>query len=111
MASERARPGAEAGRRGTGPASEREGGLVLDIVVQPRAPRVAVGPMLGDRLKVAVHAPPVDGEANAAVVEALAGAFAVRRAAISIVAGQTGRRKTVRIEGIGLAALERVLGR
>ena len=71
----------------------------------PRASRAAVGPEIGDRLRVAVTAPPVDGAANAAVIEVLAAAFGVRRAAISIVRGEKGRRKTVRIEGASLATL------
>ncbi|HMF39702.1 MAG TPA: DUF167 family protein [Polyangia bacterium] len=89
----------------------RGGGLVFDIQVVPRASRVAVGPAIGDRLRVAVTAPPVDGAANAAVVEALAAAFGVRRAAVSIVRGETGRRKTVRIEGGSSAALENLATR
>ena len=59
-------------------------------------------------MRVAVTAPPVDGEANAAVIEALAQAFGVRRAAVTIVRGERGRRKTVRIEGATAAALQRL---
>src|SRR5215471_6340485 len=88
---------------------EREGALVVDIQVVPRSSRGGVGPMVGDRLRVAVTAPPVDGAANAAVIEALAEAFGVRRAAVSILRGQTGRRKTVRIDGATRAALDRLL--
>ncbi|HLK91594.1 MAG TPA: DUF167 domain-containing protein [Polyangia bacterium] len=73
--------------------------LELDILVVTRASRTAVGPMVGDRLRVAVTAPPVDGAANAAVVEALAEAYGVRRADVAIVRGERGRRKTVRIAG------------
>jgi uncharacterized protein len=83
-------------------------GLTIDVLVAPRASRVAVGPMIGDRLRVAVTAPPVDGEANAAVIEALADAFGVRRAAVAIVRGERGRRKTVRIEGATAETLERL---
>ena len=84
--------------------------LVIDILVQPRAARPGVGPLVGDRLRVAVTAPPVDGRANAAVVEALADAFGVRRADVSIVRGETGRRKTVRIAGATRATLDRLAG-
>ena len=80
--------------------------LLVDIQVVPRASRAAVGPLVGDRLRVAVTAPPVDGAANAAVIDALAAAFGVRRAAIAIVRGETGRRKTVRIEGGSPATLD-----
>ena len=85
---------------------QRGDALLVDVQVVPRASRAAVGPAVGDRLRVAVTAPPVDGAANAAVIEALAAAFGVRRAAISIVRGETGRRKTVRIEGGAPATLE-----
>ena len=80
--------------------------MIVDVQVVPRASRVAVGPAVGDRLRVAVTAPPVDGAANAAVIDALAAAFGVRRAAVSIVRGETGRRKTVRIEGGSPATLD-----
>lgn len=73
--------------------------LRVDILVVPRSSRTAVGPMVGDRLRVAVTAPPVDGEANAAVTDAVAKAFGVRRAAVTIVHGERGRRKTLAIEG------------
>lgn len=74
-------------------------GLLIDIQVLPRASRAAVGPAIGDRLRVAVTAAPVDGAANAAIIDALAAAFGVRRAAIAIVRGETGKRKTVRLAG------------
>ena len=85
--------------------------LRIDVLVVPRASRTSVGPMVGDRLRVAVTAPPVDGEANAAIIEALAEAFGVRRPAVTIVRGERGRRKTVAIEGTAPGALEAVLRR
>lgn len=50
------------------------------------------------RLKVAVTAPPVDGEANVAVIELFAKSLAISKRQIEIVAGQTSRRKTVRLD-------------
>jgi uncharacterized protein (TIGR00251 family) len=89
-------------------AREVEGALVLDVLVQPRASRAGVGPVVGDRLRVSVTAPPVDGKANAAVIEAVAAAFGVRRAAVTIERGETGRRKTVRIAGATRASLAKL---
>lgn len=85
------------------------GALTLDIQVVPRSSRVAVGSWVGERVRVAVTAPPVDGAANAAVIEALAAAFGVRRAAVTIIRGERGRRKTVRIAGATRAGLEALL--
>jgi uncharacterized protein (TIGR00251 family) len=92
------------------PAREADGALVFDALVAPRASRVRLGPVTGDRVKIAVTAPPVDGEANAAVVDAVAAALGVPRRAVSITAGLASRRKTVRVEGATLAMLEAALG-
>jgi uncharacterized protein (TIGR00251 family) len=89
---------------------ERDGALVVDIQVVPRASRTSVGPAVGDRLRVAVTSPPVEGAANAEVVGALAAAFGVRRTAVTIVRGERGRRKTVCIAGGTRARLEGLLG-
>jgi hypothetical protein len=86
-----------------------EGALVIDIQVVPRASRAAVGPAVGNRLRVAVTAPPVDGEANAAVIDVLADAFGVRRAAVEILRGEKGKKKTVRVVGAARDTLERLL--
>jgi hypothetical protein len=86
-------------------ASERDGAVTVDIVVQPRASRAGLGPVVGDRLRVAVTAPPVDGKANEAVIRALAEALGIARAGVEIIRGETGRRKTVRLRGTTLAAL------
>lgn len=85
--------------------------LVLDVQVQPRASRERLGPRLGDRIKVALTAPPVDGAANEALVAFLARAFAVPRAAVTILRGHASRKKTVRIEGATAAALDALLSR
>lgn len=74
--------------------------VTFDILVQPRASRAKIGPRHDGRIKVAVTSPPVDGEANAAVIELLAKALAVPKRAVTVVAGETSRRKTVRVEGV-----------
>jgi uncharacterized protein YggU (UPF0235/DUF167 family) len=57
----------------------------------------------------AVTAPPVDGEANAAVIEVVARALGVHRGEVSIIAGASSRRKTVRVAGIGRARLDQAV--
>jgi hypothetical protein len=85
---------------------EEDGGLCFDVLVTPRASRERIGPLAGDRLKIAVTAPPVDGKANAAVVAALARALGVPRAGVSIVRGDGSRRKTVKVVGAARALVE-----
>jgi uncharacterized protein (TIGR00251 family) len=84
--------------------------ITVDILVQPRASRAKIGPMHDGRIKIAVTAPPVDGEANAAVIELLAGALGVARGDITVVAGASSRRKTLRIERVTPAQLEQLVG-
>lgn len=84
-------------------------GAVIELVVQPRASRTRVVGEHDGRLKLQIAAPPVDGEANAEVIAFLAGALRVRRAAILLLRGDAGRRKTVRIEGVSAAQVTSAL--
>ena len=86
--------------------TEAAGNVTFDILVQPRASRAKIGPVHDGRLKVAVTSPPVDGEANAAVIELLAKSLGVGKGAVEVVAGASSRRKTVRIAGVTRAAIE-----
>ena len=58
--------------------------------------------MRGDAVLVRLHAAPVDGAANAELIETLADALGVPKRAVSIVAGERARQKRVRIEGLTL---------
>ena len=51
---------------------------------------------------VSVHAPPREGKANKALIELLANYFSVPKASVKIIRGQTGRRKLIEIDSIGL---------
>ena len=81
-------------------------GVTLDVLVQPRASRARIGPRHDGRIKIAVTAPPVDGEANAAVIELVAEALGISRGAIEVIAGMSSRRKTLRIQGVTAQQLE-----
>jgi uncharacterized protein (TIGR00251 family) len=88
---------------------EVPGGVALEILVQPRASRTRVVGEHDGRLKIQLAAPPVDGEANAALLEFLARALGARRAAVTLERGETGRRKTVRVAGAIAAAVRAAL--
>jgi hypothetical protein len=80
------------------PAGRRDGAdLVLELRVQPRASRSEIAGCHGERLRVRLQAPPVDGKANAALVEFIAAAFGVPRARVTIEHGLAGRDKRVRV--------------
>jgi uncharacterized protein len=78
--------------------------------VQPRASRDEVVGWRDGALAVRVTAPPVEGEANRAVTELLARALGVRRSAVSVVHGERGRDKLVRVEGVTRGDVEARLG-
>lgn len=92
----------------------RMGSDSVDVFVKvvPRASRSRVCGVIGDRLKVQVAAPPVEGEANREVCELLAKAARVPSRAATVSAGTTSRSKTVRLTGDDpasmAAALEKV---
>jgi uncharacterized protein (TIGR00251 family) len=83
--------------------------ITLEILVQPRASRAKIGPMHDGRLKIAVTAPPVDGEANAAVVDLLARRLGIARGDIAVIAGATSRRKTLRIDRVTAQQIEELI--
>ena len=83
--------------------------ITLDILVQPRASRAKIGPMHDGRLKIAVTAPPVDGEANAAVVELIARRLGIARGDVEVIAGASSRRKTLRIANATAAQIAELI--
>lgn len=72
-------------------------GLVIRLYIQPKASRDQIVGLHGDELKVAITAPPVDGQANAHLVKYLAKQFRVAKGAVSIEKGEMGRHKQIRI--------------
>ena len=88
--------------------TRRDRGVRFSVHVQPRAARTELRDVHNGALRVRVQAPPVDGAANAAVVELLAASLGVPRRSVRIVSGETARLKIVDIEGIDAAAVERL---
>lgn len=76
---------------------EKDGHLILNIRVVPRASKDAIQGLLGDALKVRIQAPPVEGKANAYLVKFLSKKWNIPRRDIEILSGETGRNKRLRI--------------
>ncbi len=72
--------------------------LVLDLRVRPRASRDHIAGPLGDRLKVSITAPPVDGKANTHLRRYLAKCFGIAPSRVTIEAGENSRDKRVHIQ-------------
>jgi len=71
--------------------------LLLDLFIQPKASRDQIMGPHGDELKVAITAPPVDGQANAHLIKFLAKQFRVAKSNVRILRGELGRHKQVQI--------------
>ncbi|PSH04709.1 MAG: YggU family protein [Acidobacteria bacterium] len=84
-------------------------GAQFALRVQPRASRNAFAGLMGDAIKLAITAPPVDGKANQAVIEYLSEFFRVPKASITIVSGETGRNKLIAIRGMSAAQVLKAL--
>jgi uncharacterized protein (TIGR00251 family) len=71
--------------------------LLLQLKLQPGASRSELAGLHGNQLKVRIHAPAIEGRANAELLTFLSTSFAVGKSCISIERGELGRIKTVRI--------------
>ncbi len=88
------------------PTALRDGGIQFGIIVQPRASRNEIVGLQGDRLKIRLTSPPVDGAANKSCLKLLAKIFGIPTSQVTLVNGQSGRNKTIHIEGLSREAFE-----
>ncbi len=82
-----------------------DGAFLVGIRVSPSAPRTTVQGIYGDRIKIAVNAPPEDNRANRQLVAALADWLDLRRDEVRVESGHGSRDKVVAFSGIEEAEL------
>ena len=87
-----------------------ENSCTLAVKAVPNAPRSEVIGWLGAALKIKIHAPALDGRANDALCEFLAGELGLPRRAVALAQGDKSRQKLVRIAGLTLADVKARLG-
>ncbi len=88
------------------PIRDTVSGATFQVKVQPRAKKNAITGEMGDALKVALTAPPLEGRANEACIAFLAEILKVSRSSITIAAGETSRNKLIRVSGLSAAEVE-----
>jgi uncharacterized protein (TIGR00251 family) len=88
---------------------ETSSGITFAVRLQPRARRNAIVGELGDALKIALTAPPVDGRANEACIDYFAKLLNLPRSSITIASGQSSRNKVIRVVGISADELTKRL--
>ena len=84
-------------------------GVVLTVHVQPKAAKTEFVGVHGDALKFRVAAPPVAGEANAALCAYLAKLFGIAKSLVSVSAGHTTRNKRIKLVGINRSRVCEIL--
>ena len=77
----------------------RQNGCVLTVHVQPGARGAGVVGEHGDALKIRIDSPPVDGRANQALIAFLAERLGVAKSAVSVLSGESARRKRLLVSG------------
>jgi uncharacterized protein (TIGR00251 family) len=82
------------------PLNQSAKGITFAVKVHPRARKNAITGTVGDALKLALTAPPVEGKANQAVIEFFADLFEIPRSSVTIASGETSRNKVVRVSSV-----------
>ena len=88
----------------------RREGLSLTLHIQPGAKKTEVAGPHGDALKIRLAAPPVDGKANAALIEFLADRLGVAKSTVVLKSGHASRRKVVEVVASEAFVREQLLG-
>lgn len=76
---------------------EKAGDVIVDIHVIPNASRTQADGIYDGALRVRLHTPPVDGKANLALMAWLADALDISKRDVTLVRGQTSKRKQLRV--------------
>lgn len=88
-------------------------GVTLAVRAQPGAKKTALAGVYGEgataQLKIAVHAPPLEGRANEALIAFLADLFSIGRKNVVLVSGETNRSKVFLLRGANLPNVQAVV--
>jgi uncharacterized protein (TIGR00251 family) len=88
-------------------------GVTLAVRAQPGAKKTAITGIYGEgaaaQLKIAVHAPPLEGRANEALIAFLAERLGVAKNAVELKSGELSRSKVFLLRGVSLEKVEAAL--
>ena len=83
--------------------------VIITVHAVPRAATAAVQGLHGDALKIRLHAPPVDGKANEALISFLSEKLNIPKSNITLKSGLSQRRKIIAINGLSKSEIEKRL--
>lgn len=91
------------------PIRDTPAGATFQVKVHPRARKNAITGVVGDAVKLALTAPPLEGRANEACIAFFAEFLNVARSSVTIAAGESSRNKLLRISGVTAAQVQEKL--
>lgn len=89
--------------------NQSNNGVIIIVHAVPRATADAVQGLHGDALKIRLHAPPVDGKANEALISFLSRKLNIPKGYIAVKSGANQRRKIISISGLTKSEIEKRL--
>ena len=88
-------------------------GVTLTVRAQPGAKNTAIAGVYGEgaatQLKIAVHAPPLERGANAALAAFVAEMFGIPKSAVELLSGESSRSKVFLLREISMSHMETAL--
>jgi len=91
--------------------TEKDGELIFSVRVKPRSSRDAIEGEREGALVIRLTAPPVEGEANNALLRLLAARLHTPKSAVRILSGERGRLKRVAVRGVTAVEVQRLAGK
>jgi uncharacterized protein (TIGR00251 family) len=83
--------------------TELPDGIAIDVRVIPRSGRSGIAGTRDGAVLVRLNAPPVEGAANAELIEVLARALDVPKRSVSLLSGERSKQKRVKVVGVTVA--------
>jgi uncharacterized protein (TIGR00251 family) len=85
------------------------GGVRIAVHIMPNAKKTEVAGLHDDALKLRLHAPPIEGRANEALVRYVADCLDLPKTAVELVHGHTSRKKVLEVHApVTVEAVTRV---
>ena len=88
---------------------EKQGHLMLRVLLKPQSRRTGILGIQGQSLKVGVNSPPVDGKANDALLSLMAQVLGCSRSSIFLEQGAASRNKLLSLAGLDMARVSGIL--
>ncbi len=80
--------------------NNKNGKLRFNVKVIPRSAKSYVAGIEAEAIKIKLNAPPVDGEANKALISFLSEIIGIPKQNINIIYGTQNRHKTIEVTGL-----------